>query len=353
MNFIDVETCMKIGVLGFAHGHVNMYCAQWKQQAAMDIELAAGWDHDSRRLVQAVEEHGLEACSSPEALCQRADIDAVVISAETSLHADLVEQAAAAGKAIILQKPMALTLEDADRIVAAVETAQVPFTMAWQMRVDPENLQIRQLIDSGTLGRIYQVRRRHCLGVLLNEGFESSWHVDPNYNRDIFADDAAHAIDLLYWLFGSPLTVTARMTTAHKASMPNDVGVVVFEYAGGMLAEVSSSFACVAGENTTEIVGEKGVLVQNYGDGPSSDKRFDPQAPSLKWYLRQTGEWAVSQAEAPQSQGERIAGLAGPLADFLHGLRPPLATAEEGRQVLRLVLACYQANETGQRVDFV
>ena len=94
--------------------------------------------------------------------------------------------------------------------------------MAWQMRVDPENLQIKALLDAGALGRIYQIRRRHCLGILLTPAFESSWHVDPIYNRDIFADDAAHAIDFLYWLFGLPQAVTARMTTAHKATMPND-----------------------------------------------------------------------------------------------------------------------------------
>ena len=110
--------------------------------------------------------------------------------------------------------------------------------------------------------------------------------------------------------------------------------------------------ACAAGENTTEIVGAKGVLVQNYGDAPSSTTRFDPQAPSMKWYLRERSEWVVSDIPAPQTQGERIAGLAGPLADFLHGRRAPLATAREGREVLRLVLACYEANESGRRVDF-
>ena len=55
----------------------------------------------------------------------------------------------------------------------------MPFTMAWQMRVDPENLQIKALLDAGALGRIYQIRRRHCLGMLLTPAFESSWHVDP------------------------------------------------------------------------------------------------------------------------------------------------------------------------------
>ena len=225
---------------------------------------------------------------------ERDDLDAVVVASETSLHADLVEAAEAAGKAIVLQKPMGLTLADGERIAAAVNATRVPFTMAWQMRVDPENLKMRELIADGVLGRIYQIRRGHCLGMLLNPAFESSWHVDPEYNRDIFADDAAHAIDFIYWLLGMPQTVTARMTTAHKVTMPNDHGVALLEYPHGLLAEVSSSFAAIAGENTPEIVGEKGVLVQNYGDAPSADKRFDPNAPSMKWHVREADEWVVS-----------------------------------------------------------
>jgi len=342
---------VKIGILGFAHGHVNTYCSQWRNESSLGIQVVAGWDHDTERLNLAEEQHGIQPCASVSELLDREDLSAVVVSAETSMHADLVEQAASAGKAIILQKPMALTLAEADRIVAAVDNAQVPFSLAWQMRVDPENLKIRSLIEDGTLGRIYQIRRRHCLPVLLNPAFESSWHVDPEYNRDIFADDAAHAIDFIYWLFGMPLAITARMTTAHKGSMPNDNGVVLLEYPEGLLAEVSSSFASAAGENTTEIVGANGVLIQNYGDAPSSGQRFDPDAPSLKWFLRDREQWVVSDVPAPQKQGDRIANLAAPLSEFLHGLRPALATAQDGHNVLRLVLACYTSNETGQRVD--
>ena len=133
----------------------------------MAVEPTAGWDRDNARLDRAVSQHGVEPYASAEELLA-GDVEAVVVASETSLHAELVGQAAAAGKAVILQKPMALTLEDADRITAAVDAAAVPFTMAWQMRVDPENLRIKALLDAGALGRIYQILRRHCLGMLLN-----------------------------------------------------------------------------------------------------------------------------------------------------------------------------------------
>ena len=150
---------MKVGILGFAHAHVNAYCTQWRQRGELAVEPTAGWDRDDVRLDRAVEQHGVEPYASAKELLA-GDVEAVVVASETSLHAELVGQAAA-GKAVILQKPMDLTLEDADRITAAVDAAAVPFIMAWQMRVDPENLQIKALLDAGALGRIYQIRRRH------------------------------------------------------------------------------------------------------------------------------------------------------------------------------------------------
>lgn len=340
---------MKIGILGFAHGHVNAYCGRWRERPDLGVEVAAGWDHDAGRLSSAADKHGLAPCESPEALLAAPGLGGVVIAAETSRHADLVERAAAAGKAIVLQKPLALTIEEADRIVAAVARHRVPFTLAWQMRVDPQNLKMRELIAAGGLGKLFMIRRRHSLGVMLDPGFLKSWHVDPRCNRDIWADDAAHPIDFLYWMLGKPASVWADLDTLWSREHPNDNGIAVFRYANGLFAEVSCSFTCLAGENTTEVIAERGVIVQNYGDAPSTAMK-PPGAICLKWYLKGDKQWTVSDIAGVASQGERIAHLAGPLAEFLGGRRPPLASAEEGRDVLRLVLACYESSSQGRRV---
>ena len=71
--------------------------------------------------------------------------------------------------------------------------------------------------------------------------------------------------------------------------------------------------------------------------------------PSLKWMLEGDTDWTVSSDPGVRSQGERIAHLGGPLSEFLHGKRPALATAEAGRDVLRIICACYESNEKGQR----
>lgn len=341
---------IQVGILGVAHGHVNGYCKKWAEDASMDTQAVACWDHDADRAGKFGASYKLEVCSSAQELLKRKDIQAVVIASETSFHAELVEGAARAGKAIVVQKPLALTLEQADRIVAAVAKAGVPFTVAWQMRVDPQNLQMKSLIQGGQLGRVFMVRRRHGLGTHTWKDFETSWHVQPQYNRDMWADDSSHPIDFILWLLGKPVSVMAELGTLHNPKVPMDNGIAVFRYADGTFAEVCCSFVSLAGENTTEIIAEKGVVEQNFGDAPSSAAPRPAGAAGLKWFLQGANEWTVSDIASPGNHGERIVGLARPLAEFLHGRRAPIATAEEGKTALQMVLACYESYEKGKRI---
>jgi predicted dehydrogenase len=328
-----------------------MYCDIWRDQPELGVEVVSVWDHDPARLTEVAGKRKLRGFSNAAELLAQPEIEAVVIGAETSRHADLVVAAAHAGKKIVLQKPLALTLAQAGAIVEAVEETGAPFTLAWQMRVDPQNLRMRQLIHEGVLGRILMVRRRHGLNTHMWAGFENSWHVKPELNRGMWADDAAHAVDFLYWLLGPPRSVFAEVATLVNPKIPDDHGIAVFRYADGTFAEVCSSFTCAAGENTTEIVGENGSAIQNYGDGPSCNLPRPAGAAGLKWFLRDGKEWIDSGIPSPASHGERIMALAAPLAEFLHGRRPPIATAAEGRDVLRLTLACHESSATGHRIN--
>jgi predicted dehydrogenase len=344
---------INVGIVGFAHGHVNSYCTEWRDNPDHGISVLAGWDHDAGRLEKASQSFRIHRHAEVGDLLSRPDIQAVVIASETSMHADLVERAAAAGKAIILQKPIALTMQEADRIVAAVKRHGVPFTMAWQMRVDPQNIKMKELIESGEFGKIFMVRRRHGLGTHLWPDFAGTWHAQPELNRDIWADDSSHPIDFLQWLLGVPETVTAEIMSLQNPQVPNDNGLAVFRYANGPLAEVCCSFTCAAAENSTEIVAERGTIVQNYGDAPSCNAPRPNDGPGLKWYSTETGKWTNSDIASPSNHGERIRGLAAPLAAFLQGKRGPIATAEEGYTSLQMVLACYVSNDEGKRVSLV
>ncbi|WP_219837395.1 Gfo/Idh/MocA family protein [Paenibacillus sp. R14(2021)] len=345
-----MKATIGVGILGFAHGHVNAYCEAWSR-TDMGVSVVAGWDHDIARLEAARSAHGLEGYREAAELLARPDVHAVVIASETSRHAELVELAASAGKGIILQKPIALTLAEADAIVASVDRHGVPFTLAWQMRVDPQNIQMKQWLQSGELGQIFMVRRRHGLGAALQADFANTWHVDPACNRDIWADDASHPADFIQWLLGEPDSVTAELATLYNPRIPNDNGIAVYRYAEGPIAEICCSFTCHASQNTTEIIGEQGTIVQNYGDAPSCNAPRPDGSAGLRRFDAAAKAWIDSDIASPSTHYERIRGLAEPLAAFLRGEREPIATAEEGRTSLRMVLATYVSSAEGRRVS--
>ena len=341
---------INVGILGFAHGHVMAFGGQWAKNPEMGVKIVSGWDADAERAEKSVQALGVKRAESIEEILNDAAIQAVVISSETKYHVELAERAAKAGKAIILYKPMALTLEGADRIVQAVEKYGVPFTLGYQMRSDPQNIKIKQLIDDKVVGDTYAYRRRHALGIHLWPDFANSWHASPDLNRDIFADDASHPIDMLNWIFGVPETVMAELSTMNNPAVVNDNGVALFKYANGMIAEISCYFTCCAAEATTEVYGKSGSILQSYGDGPSTALRRPEGQPGLKWFVQGESDWIDSGIPSPKAHGERIAGQAQPFADFLNGKRGPICTAREGRDSLRMVLACYVSARTGERV---
>src|SRR5262249_51347525 len=197
-----------------------------------------------------------------EELLADPEIDAAIVTNETAYHADAVEAVAAAGKAILLQKPMALSVADCDRISAAVERARVPFSMAFQMSHDPVNLKMRELVRDGTLGRIGVLRRRHCLNMLFNQGFVTGptrWHIDPQLNMGMFMDDAVHAADYLRWMLGEPVSVTAEIDNILTDVAPDDTGVALYRFESGALGILLNSSVVLAAESTTEIYGDQGV----------------------------------------------------------------------------------------------
>lgn len=339
-----------IGIVSAAHGHVNAYAGEIADMD--DAHVVAVWDDDADRGRKAADHAGAEFVADLDALLARDDVQAAIIGSETSRHAEHVEAAAAAGKHILLQKPMALTLADCDRIAAAVASAGVRFSMAWQMRCDPQNRWMRDFVRSGRLGRIVMVRRRHGLSTHLWSGFESSWHVQPELNRGMFMDDAAHPADWLLWTFGRPESVTAEIETILNPRVPDDNGVAVFRYADGMLAILECSFTCVAADDTTNVYGEKGTILQRWGDGPSCTPHLAAGADERALRYRLAGEeaWTAVDIDTPPAHGHRIRGVARPAVEFLLGRREPIATAEEGRANVEMLLACYESARTGRRV---
>ncbi|MGV3724869.1 MAG: Gfo/Idh/MocA family protein [Actinomycetota bacterium] len=342
---------INVGVVSFAHGHVNAYCNQMKDWD--DVRLVAAWDDNEERGRAQSDKFDMAYSPHLEDVLDRHDIDAVIITSETNRHAEHVIAAAERGKHLLLQKPMALTLEDCDRIIAAVERAGVTLRMAFQMRCDPVNQRMKQLIDDGALGKVGTLRRRHCLSLLFKPEFFQGltrWHVDPVANKGMFMDDAVHAADFLYWFLGKPISVMAEIDNVLTDVAPDDTGMAIYRFADGAFGLLYNASVTLGAEITTEIYSDRGALQHYYADGVST-----PFAPAdgvpLKLFRRdQPPAWEEIRMPIPKTHSERIAAVPRPWIDQLKAEAAPDCDARGGKVSTAMCLAAYESSATGRRI---
>jgi predicted dehydrogenase len=341
---------IRLGVVSFAHGHVNAYIDVIANFD--DAKVVVGWDDDPERGQAQCSKFGLEWEPDLNALLARDDIDAVFVTSPTNRHAEHVAAAARAGKHVLLQKPMALTLDDCDAIINVVKETGAKFSMCYQMRCDPINIKIKELLDEGAVGNVAIVRRRHAIPALLSPDFAKpgNWHIDPVQNMGMFMDDASHAADWFLWMLGRPTSVIAEIDNIVTDAAPDDNGVAVYRFAKKEMGILLNSSTMLAAEATTEIYGDKGVIVQNYGDAPSSSLPRPKDAVALKIFRAGAKDWEHFDFPADTPHGARIRDVPRQVIDYLHGKRGPVATAEEGRVCIEMILTAYEAAREGKRI---
>ena len=341
-----------IGIISHAHGHSSTYCGV--MQGYPDVELVANWDDNQERGRQAAIKYGMTFCQDVDDVLDDPRIDAVIVATETNRHAEFVGRAAIAGKHILLQKPMATTLEDCDRIIDAVNEAGVKFGMAFQMRHDPVNRKMKELVDAGAVGNVALVRRRHCLNVLLNPGFVNGltrWHIDPVANIGMFFDDASHAADWFLWMLGAPVSVMAEIDSVVTDVSPDDNGVALYRFGRGEMGVLLHSSTIVASIPTSEIYGDEGTILHDWGDQVSAWVPHPAGAAPLRMMRKGDSDWTEFPMDIPSSQGERIQAVPRPFIDYVRGLTDATITAEEGRKSVEMVLGAYQSAKEGRRID--
>jgi predicted dehydrogenase len=343
---------IRFAILSFAHYHANF----WAQaiNAADDAVLVGIWDDVESRGQQAAQQYGTAYYADLDALL--ASCDAVGITSETARHAELVERAAAAGKHILLEKPMATTVAEGRRIQAAVARAGVTFMQNFPKRYDPINHELVQKVHGGELGKVSMVRVRHGNYHLLQLGDDvhNQWFGDPaRSGGGALIDEGIHAIDFLLWLLGMPQQVYAMTSNATLGLPLEDTAVMILSYANGTIAEVAASNTLVAAEQSIEVYGTGGSAILSGVDLASRD--FS-RPPYLKFHHHGDPRegWHGSDTVPYFRQGNFH--QQGPL-HFLRCLTEgaaPIATLTEGLQSLMIVEAAYRSARTGaaQRLDF-
>lgn len=351
-----------IALLSFAHGHQRGWANAFK--ADERVRVVCAWDDDEARGREAAQRLGIPFVADLASVLARDDVTAVTICSTNNTHADLAVAAARAGKHVMMQKPMATTLADCDRIVQAVEAAGVLYYQSHNLRFDPVHQEIKRLVDAGEIGKVAIARRRHSHAFAMLSPSVLEWMSDPVLGGGgAFMDEGAHVALWFLWMFGAPESVTGVVSSSITAQQTGieDNGVLLYRYADGMIGVHQSSWTELASTSTIELSGERGVIVANGTDISSFRSRPPDESPLRVWKHNPsgpagdpakggapTGEWHYP---AVQLAPSRLAGTPRAFVELLVGGGPSPADARTARTAVEMVLGGYRASREGRAVQ--
>lgn len=188
---------IRFGIIGhgfMGHEHETML-------TAMDgIQVTAIADRDETQLDDVKE--GIRRYGSAEELLADPEVDVVIIAVNNNQHLDIVKKAAAAGKDIICEKPAALTVEELEQMVKAVDENHVKFTVHHQRRYDPDFRVMKEIYDRGMIGEIYTIKSQ-LYGF---NGNMHDWHVYKSEGGGMLYDWGVHLLDQMLWMIDSKVS---------------------------------------------------------------------------------------------------------------------------------------------------
>lgn len=313
-----------MGVMSFAHLHAEAYAR------ALGERLAGVWDPDAERGRAAAERHRTRLFGGREELL--AAVDAVVVTSENAHHADHVLAAATAGKHVLCEKPLATTIADAERMVAACASAGVKLQTAFPCPFSPAFNRMRELIRAGELGELLAL-------ACTNHGqMPGGWFVERSLSGGgAVMDHTVHVADLLRRLVGPIVSVYAEVGDGLHHRGIDDCGLLTFQLAGGVVATLDTSWSRPGGfptwgDVTIRAVGSRGTLA------------MDMFGEVVELYGREQHGQIGFGADLNRMMVE----------DFVQAIeldRPVSVTGEDGVRALEVALAAYRSAETGRPVS--
>lgn len=343
----------RVAVMGLGHWYSAYGLARALPEYDKAELVAVAW-HDRKQVDEFASTFKVPAYTDYAELLAREEVDIVHIAAPVSELAELTIQCARAGKHMVLGKPMAMTIDEADRMVEAVEEAGVIcFPFGGIMRLI--NSDLKERVDAGTIGDLllmHQTSRWSIAEDWYRSG-RPGWFADPKHvPGGALIDEGIYWIDLFRWMAGSEVVqVEAKVANlVHKDIGVEDWGTATFTFENGMIATLEGAWTINAPRKTgpspknnsvvrLELVGSRGeihdqwfrepgraVLAAGAEDWVSERKSAIPFAPVAPFPLNH-------------------------LVDSIESGTPPLATIQDARDTFVVAMAAYDAARTGRPVD--
>jgi myo-inositol 2-dehydrogenase / D-chiro-inositol 1-dehydrogenase len=339
----------KVALLGagfIADIHIESY-----HRFVPDAEVVAVYTRDINRAQAFAKKHHIpKAFNDYEAAIKESDCEVVDICLPNFLHARSSLAALNAGKHVIIEKPLAMTLEEADEMIAAAKANNRLFMYAEELCFAPKYERVRKLVSEGAVGQVYMMKQAEK-----HSGPHSDWFYDINQSGGgVLMDMGCHGLAWFRWMLGGNpkvKTVFATMNSFfhHKRSRGEDHSITIVEFEGGVLGVAENSWAKHGGmDDRVEVYGTGGVT---YADLFMGNSALTYSEKGYGYALEKAGStqgWTFTIFEEAFNQG-----YPQELQHFIRCVRDgekPLVTAEDGRAVLEMMYAAYESAKTGAKV---
>ncbi len=311
--------------------------------------LAAVWSRTLDRARSVAREHDVDCCTQLDDLLGRDDVHAVSICTPSGLHPEHAVRALEAGKHVLVEKPMALTLSDADRMIALARRRHRTLGVVYQNRFTPAAQATKRAIQDGRFGRLVlasaSVKWYRSQAYYDACDWRGTWAMDGG----VLMNQSIHCLDLLEWFMGPVESVQAYTATLGHAMEAEDVAVAVLRFGNGALGIVEGTTCAYPGLMVRlEIHGTDGTALIE--DGQQRLLSFRKPGEDIGMFGLRPPELDRAPAEPPPSMTDNYAAL---LSDFMRAIREdraPAVDGTEGRRSLALVLAICEAARAGQPV---
>ena len=266
------------------------------------------------------------------------------------LHAEATLKAAAAGKHIIIEKPLSVTLEEADKMIAACKKAGVKLMYAEELCFAPKYERARHMVKEGAIGDIYMLKQSEK-----HSGPHSDWFYDVNLaGGGVLMDMGCHGIAWFRWMLNNSkaLSVYATMNTVlhNGRTKGEDNSVVIIEFENGIIGVVENSWAKHGGmDDRSEIHGTGGVIYADLFMGNSSISYSKHGYGYAMEKADTTVGWSFTVFEEAFNQG--YPHELQHFIDCVQNDKQPVVTGEDGRAVLEIIYAAYASAGSGKKIQ--
>lgn len=281
-------------------------------------------------------------------------VDVVVVTTPSGAHLDPAITAAAAGKHVVVEKPLEITPERCDAIIAACDRHRVKLCTIFPSRFADSSVVLKQAVDAKRFGRL-------TLGETTCKWWRTQAYYDEGGWKGTQALDgggalmnqAIHSVDLLLWMMGDAVEVSGfTATLAHERIEVEDTAVAVMRFASGAVGVVQATTSVHPGyPKTIAIHGDRGSAVIEQEDvlrWDFSPAVTDDEAIKARFAAKIGASGGAADPKAISFEGHRRQ-----LADFVAAIRedrPPAVDGREGRKAVRLICGVYESQRTGKVV---